>query len=337
MKTTAAILHKTGAPLKIIDVEIPPIKQGQVLVKMLYSGICRRQVNEQMGYYGEDKYLPHLLGHEGSGIVEEAGEGVKKVKKGDFVVLTWIKANGMDVSASEFMYEGRRINAGAVTTFSYKTVVSENRLVKIDGKIPAEIGAILGCAVPTGIGITKNTLKLDKGATLAVFGVGGIGASVIAGAVLAGAKEIYAVDVDRKKLLFARSLGATRTLNFHDDKMDFKVDFAVEAAGRKEVMETAFKVIKNDGTAILAGNLRKDETISINPFDLILGKKIYGSWGGESKPDIDIPYYAKQYLQGNLKIDKLISGKIKLAEINSALMQLEKGQITGRMLIDFTD
>lgn len=335
MKTKAAILFEINKPLIIDEIDVPEPGKGQVLVSMLYSGICRRQLNEIRGYYGEDKYLPHLLGHEGSGIVEETGEGVTKVKKGDLVVLTWIKGGGFEARSSVYGFGKVAVNAGAVTTFVGKTIVSENRLVPISKNIPAEIGAILGCAVPTGIGIVKNTLKIKAGNSIAVLGIGGVGTSAILGAAMLGAGEIIAVDIDSTKLDYAITLGATKTVNIIKEKANFKVDFAVEAAGKRSAMEIAFKVIKDNGTAVLAGNLKKGEEISIDPFDLIRGKKIFGSWGGETNPDIDIPFYGNQYLEGKLKLDSLISEKFKLSQVNEALNLLETGKTLGRALIEF--
>ena len=335
MKARAVVLYRINRPLEIIEIEIPKLKKGQVLVKILASGICRRQLNEVKGYYGEDKYLPHLLGHEGEGEVVETGEKVTKVKKGDYAVLTWIKGKGQEESFCQYRSKGTIINAGAITTFSDYAIISENRLVKINKRIPARVGAVLGCAIPTGIGMLRHNLKVKRGSSIAIFGVGGVGASAIIGARMLGCKNIIAIDIDKGKLDFAKYLGATTTINYLKDNFDFRVDYAVEAAGKKEAMETAFRVIKDKGTTVVAGNLKKGELICLDPFDLIRGKRIVGSWGGETKPDEDISYYGKQYLAGGLKIDKLITHKFKLKQINQALKMLEGGQVLGRMVIEF--
>ncbi len=334
MKTKAAILCKLNSPLLIKEIEIPKLKKGQVLVKILASGICRSQLNEISGNKGPDKYLPHLLGHEGAGIVEEAGPEVTKVKKGDYVVLSWIKGKGLEAPSSNYLLEGEIINSGAITTFSEYSVISENRMVKISKKVPPHLAALLGCAIPTGGGIVIHDFQITTDSSLAVFGVGGVGSGAILVAKMQNCGRIVAVDITREKLEFAKKLGATETLLFKNCQ-NLKVDFALEASGVREVMEKAFESIKNTGKLVIAGNLRKGEKIAINPFDLMLGKRIFGSWGGETKPDVDIPYYAKAYLNGDLKLDKLITQKIKLEEINEVLEMMKRNKVLGRVVIEF--
>ena len=159
MKTKAAVLYETNKPLVIEEVEIPKLKDGQVLVKVLFSGVCGSQLNEIKGLKGEDKYLPHLLGHEGSGIVEEVGSKVTKVKKGDYVVLCWIKGSGLDAPSCQYTKDNIKINSGAITTFNQYSIISENRLFKIPKEVPPYVAALLGCAIPTGAGIIKNEIR----------------------------------------------------------------------------------------------------------------------------------------------------------------------------------
>jgi len=269
---------------------------------------------------------------------------VRKVKPGDFVVLTWIKGKGLEVSSTQYRSGKKVINAGAVTTFSNYSVVSENRVVKIKQIIPPEKAALLGCSIPTGAGIVLNTLKVARDSTIAIFGVGGIGLSVVIGARMRKCRKIIAVDIDNKALRFARNIGATDTVLFKKETILSKikrltndgVDYAVEASGNKAAMEAAFAVVNDAGTAVIAGNLQRDKRISIQPFDLIRGKKIIGTWGGETNPDRDIPFYAKAYKSGALKLDSLISKKIRLDEINMAMKMLQQNKHVGRMVIDFT-
>lgn len=339
MKTKAAILSELNKPLIVTEVEVPKLKEGQILVKIRASGICRAQYNETIGLKGHDKFLPHLLGHEASGEVIEVGCEVKKVKSGDFVVLTWIKGKGREGISSQYKFGNKVVNAGAVTTFQEYSVVSENRVVKIPAGIPAIIAALLGCAIPTGCGIVDKTLAVKRGSTLAVFGVGGVGGSAILGAKLSGCRKIIAVDISRDKLQFAKFLGATHTVDFRTRKASSTIlsdlDYAIEASGVKEAMEAAFESLYDQGKLVIAGNLKKGEKISITPFDLIKGKRILGTWGGEAKPDEDIPYYAKQYLMGKLPIEKLVTRKFRLEQINDALELMGKNKVLGRTVIEF--
>jgi S-(hydroxymethyl)glutathione dehydrogenase / alcohol dehydrogenase len=332
----AAVLYETGKPLVVeTGIEIPVLQPGQILVKVAYSGICRSQLMEVRGKRGKDAYLPHLLGHEASGWVIETGMEVKKVKPGDKVVLTWIKGEGIDCKGAKYKLGNATLNSGGVTTFSNYTVVSENRCVRLEEGIPMDLAALLGCAVPTGAGIVFNTLRPDKEASIAVFGVGGIGLSAICGAKIYECSKIIAVDIEDEKLEMALEFGATDVINcFVEDpiKKIYQitdgqgVDYSIEAAGRAEVIESAFKSIKfNGGRCIIAGHPDCKERIQLDPFDLIRGRKIEGSWGGGCQPDRDIPMYVEHYKTGRLLLGRMISQSYSLEEINQALSELENG------------
>jgi S-(hydroxymethyl)glutathione dehydrogenase / alcohol dehydrogenase len=344
MRTRAAILWESHKPLVIDDVEIPALKKGQVLVKVLYSGICRAQYNEIIALKGPDKFLPHLLGHEASGIIVDVGPGIKKVKKNDYVCLSWIKGEGLDGINSQYKLNGHIINAGGVTTFSDYSVVSENRVTKISKSIQPDVAAILGCAVVTGCGIMENTVAAAKGTSVAIFGVGGIGLSVILGAKRRGCTQIIAVDIEDNKLAFAKKMGATHLLKSSANLLNEitkiapnGVDYAVDASGNKTAMETAFAAVKEKGgTCVIAGNLGKDEKIQLHPFDLIKGKRIVGTWGGETKPDLDIPKYVKAYAKGALPFDKMITHRFDLEDINKAFDVLVQGG-AGRIIVKAND
>lgn len=341
--TEAAVLTKIGDPLRIMELTIPELKPGQVLVDVTYSGVCHSQVNEVHGRRGPDPYLPHTLGHEGSGNVVKVGEGVKKVKPGDRVVLTWLKGEGADVPSTVYGSEIGPVNSGAISTFMRRTVTCENRLVPIPDSMPFREATLLGCAVPTGGGIVLNTMKVQEEDTVAVFGVGGIGMSAIASAAMQGAKVIIAVDVSDQKLERARLLGAShlidaRIQNPVDSVKEITngkgVDFAVEAVGKREVMETAFRSVRDGGgCCVLAGNVPMGERISLDPFDLIRGKRIIGSWGGETDPDRDVESYVRFFSQGKLNLEPLITDSFPLERINEALTQLENGSV-GRAMIE---
>jgi S-(hydroxymethyl)glutathione dehydrogenase/alcohol dehydrogenase len=340
MKTRAAILWQLHKPLVIEDVEIPALNRGQILVKILYSGVCRAQYNEMIGLKGPDKFLPHLLGHEASGHVIDRAPGVTKVKKNDYVCLSWIKGRGLDAFRSQYKLGSRIINAGAVTTFSDYAIVSENRAVKIPQSAPADVASIAGCAVATGCGIINNTLKAAKNSSLVVFGAGGVGLCVILGARQRGLSPIIAVDVLNSKLNFAKRLGATHLIQASKPAGLKKIkailphgaDYAVDASGQKSAMETAFGCIKDTGVCVIAGNLGKDEKIEIHPFELIKGKRLVGTWGGETLPDRDIPAYLKAFSLGRLPMDRIITHRFPLEDVNKAFKLLQQGE-AGRIIL----
>ena len=343
MKTIAAVLVQLNQPLEIMELEIPLLKKGQVLVQLAYSGLCHSQINEWKGIKGPDAYLPHTLGHEGSGIVLEVGEGVTKVKAGDHVVLSWIKGTGLDIPVTLYRMGEKIVNSGAISTFLEKAVISENRLIRIDPKIPLKEAALLGCAIPTGAGVIFNDMQVKEGQSISVFGVGGIGSSALLAASHAKAYPIVAIDVHDEKLSLAKQLGASHTIHAGKENVLEKLveisngkgfDFSFESAGRREVMEIAFECIKAGGCCVLAGNLPKGEKIQIDPFELIKGKKIMGTWGGGVQIDRDIPRFADIFFQDQKTLQMLISHEVCLPEINQLMSALGKGQVA-RGLISF--
>lgn len=344
MKTLAAVLSETSTPLMIEELLIPGLSSGQVLVRIAYSGICRSQLNEMRGLKGEDRFLPHTLGHEGSGIVEAVGSGVKKVKAGDTVVLTWIKGNGFDIPSALYKRkDGVIVNSGAVSTFLTKAVVSENRLVRIPDEMPLDEAALLGCAIPTGAGAVINTMDISAGKSIAIFGMGGLGLSALLAAKARGASSIIAIDISEDRLKQSTLLGAAYALNAGIDNVVEKilnitnnkgVDYAIESAGKKESMEAAFKSVRDGGgLCVIAGNLSYGDKIQIDPFDLIKGKRIIGTWGGQTQPDRDIPMYADLAVSGKLNLKQLICRVFALKDINEAIEYMEHGTV-GRVLID---
>ena len=345
MKTLAAVLEHLNKPLRIRELTIPDLRPGQVLVEVTYSGVCHSQLLEVHGRRGEDKYLPHTLGHEGSGVVLQVGDGVKKVKPGDHVVLSWIKGSGADVPSTVYQSAEGPINSGALSTFMRQTVTCENRVTPISDAMPLREAALLGCAIPTGAGIVLNTARVRPGSSVAVFGVGGIGLSAVLAADLVHATTIIAVDVFEHKLEQARQVGATHLINARQQDPlatileitgGHGVDYAIEAAGLQETMETAFQVVRDSGgLCILAGNLPHGERISLDPFDLIKGKRIVGTWGGESDIDRDISLYVCLFLSGRLNLGALITNTYFLERINQAFEDLEQGEV-GRSLVDMT-
>jgi len=345
-KMKAAVLTHLNKPLDVLPgIEFAAPGYGQVLVKLAYSGVCHSQLMEVRGRRGPDAYLPHLLGHEGSGKVIAIGEGVSKVSPCDLVILGWIKGGGLDGGGVKYSCDclPQPINAGGVTTFNEYALVSENRVVPLPAGVPLDIAVLFGCAVPTGAGIITNDLRPIPGSSVAIFGLGGIGMSALMATMLFECAKVIAVDVSADKLSLARSFGATHTIDASttDPVSEIRamtgglgVDYAVEASGQVKVIEQAFASIRRGGgVCVFASHPEHGNTISIDPYELICGKQIRGTWGGSSNPDRDIPMFAQLYLEGKLPLEKLITKRYPLEAINEALDDLEHHRV-GRPLIE---
>lgn len=340
----AAVLYELNAPLRIEEVRVPEPGYGQVLTRMAASGICHTQLLEICGQRGRDPYLPHLLGHEGAGVVEAVGPGVSRVNVGDHVVLSWIAGPGVNAAPPTYFKDHQPINAGALTTFQEYTLASENRVTPIPKDMPLDMAALLGCAVATGAGAVLNTANVNPGSSVVVYGAGGIGLFSLQAAAWMSATPIIAVDVRDEKLERARSMGATHTVHARKDDpvqaiLDLTggrgADYAIEAVGLQETMEQAFLSVRNGGgMAVLVGNLPRGMTIRIDPFALICGKQIVGSWGGNTRPERDFRRYVELYLAGKLRLDEMITHRFGLGEIDSAFEALERGEV-GRAIIEF--
>ncbi len=341
-KTKAAVLFEAGRPLRILELTIPDLGPGQVLVDIAYSGVCHSQLNEVRGHKGPDRYLPHTLGHEGAGTVVAVGPGVAKTRPGDAVVLSWLKGSGADVPGTVYDSGEGPINSGAISTFMRRTVTCENRVTVVPESMPGELGALLGCAIPTGAGVVFNSSGLARGDAVAVFGVGGVGLSAVMGAASVGAAPIIAVDLVAGKLAKARELGATHTVNASEGDPVAAirsltggrgVRVAIECAGQVAAMEAAFEsVISGGGLCIVAGNPPHGQTLRVNPYSLIGGKRLVGTWGGESRPDVDIPRYVDLFLAGRLPLGKLETVQYPLDQVNEALADLEEGRVLRAMI-----
>ena len=340
----AAILVEQNAPLVVAEVEIPKLDVGQVLVKIECSAICGKQLDEISGKQGEDAYLPHLLGHEGAGIVIDVGPGVRKVKTEYHVVLHWMKGSGIDSAPPRFKWNGTTVSAGWVTTFSEYTIASENRVTPIPADVKFDVASLLGCAVTTGLGIVFNNANLKPGQSIAVFGVGGVGLNVVQGAALVNAYPIIAIDLYDHKLEQAVAFGATHTVNATRSEpeaflMELSggqgLDATVDTTGNAGVREMAYNVTSNTGKTILAGVPHHQEQITIDSFPLHFGRRIFGSHGGETQPDVDIPRYIQLYKLGKLKLDEQITHRYCLDEISEAVDVVRKGQ-AGRCVISMS-
>jgi len=344
MRTTAALLVQTGAPLVLAEIEIPALKPGQVLVEIAYSGACGTQVMEWRGDKGEDKWVPHCLGHEGTGTVLETGSAVTKVKAGDKVVLSWIRGSGIEAGGAVYGWGEKKVNAGGVTTFQRHAVVSENRLTLLPKELPMDVAVLLGCAAPTGMGAVYNVLKAEPGDAVAVFGTGGVGLHALMAAALVGAMPVIAVDPNPTRRALASLYGATHVIDASggDVLAELRkivpqgVDIAVESSGVPQAMEQAVNATRQQGgRAVVIGNARHGATLSLNPAVFNQGKSLMGTWGGDSIPDRDYGRFARLLGAGRFPLRNLLSKPYALEQADQALSDLASGKI-GRPLIDMS-
>ena len=339
----AAILVALNEPLVLGDIAPPAtLAFGQVLVKVHYSGICGAQINEIDGAKGPDKFLPHLLGHEGSATVLDLGPGVRTVQKGDRVVMHWRPSDGLQAEPPRYEWNGRPVNAGWVTTFNERAVVSENRLTKIPGDFDLRLAPLFGCAVTTAMGVINRDAAVQIGQSVVVFGVGGVGVNIVQSAALASAHPIIAVDVVESKLDWARRFGATHAFNsaatgdlarvIREIAGPQGADVVVDTTGRARVIELAYDLTHPDGKTILVGVPRKGDNISIYSLPLHFKKVLTGSHGGNAEPHIDIPRYVRLIQAGKLTLDGLVTHEFPLDEVNEAIATVRRGE-AGRILL----
>jgi len=339
----AAILVEQNAPLVIADIEMPThLAFGQVLVKVHYSGICGAQINEIEGAKGVDKFLPHLLGHEGSGIVLDTGPGVTTVKNGDYVVMHWRPSAGLQSETPTYLWEGRKVNAGWVTTFNEYAIVSENRLTVIPGEFDRKVATLFGCAVTTAMGVINNDAQVKVGQSVVVFGVGGVGLNIIQAAGMVSAFPIIGIDLHDSKAEMAERLGATyyfNSSNTPDLEKDIRnitsqdgADVVIDTTGNARVIELAYNLTHPDGKTILVGVPRRGDNISIYSLPLHFKKVLTGSHGGSAEPNIEIPRYIRLCQAGKMNLEGLITHEFRLDEINEAINTLRNAK-AGRCVI----
>jgi S-(hydroxymethyl)glutathione dehydrogenase/alcohol dehydrogenase len=344
-KMKAAILVEIKKPLVIAEVKLPEkLLYGQVLVKVHYSGICGAQINEIEGAKGPDKYLPHLLGHEGSATVMELGPGVKTVKQGDRVVMHWRESNGIQSETPVYDWKGKKVNAGWVTTFNEYAVVSENRLTVIPEDFDLKLAPLFGCAVTTAMGVINNDANVKIGQSVVVFGVGGVGLNIAQAAGMVSAYPIIGIDLHDSKLEMVKRYGATHCFNSNkipnlSDEIRKIVgqggaDVVIDTTGNPRVIEMAYELTHPDGKTILVGVPRKGDNISIYSLPLHFKKVLKGSHGGSSVPHVEIPRYIRLYNEGKMKLDGLITHEFRLDEINEAIKIVRSGE-AGRVLVGY--
>ncbi len=340
----AAVLTSINEPLEVTEVELTPLSEGQVLVKVLVTGICGAQLEEMLGHKGNAKFVPHLLGHEACGIVEEIGEGVTTVKKGDKVTMHWRKGDGIESDFPHYIYKGREIASGKVTTFSEYSIVSENRVTSVPKDTPNDLAALLGCALSTGIGVVK-AVNVKPGESVIIIGVGGMGLNLIRAARNAGAQSIIAVDIADKKLL-AENVGADffiqttitpLTEGIQSIAGAKNADVIISTVTDKKTTEEALPLLAPSGRYVLVGQPVPGESIEItnaSHFHEGEGKVLMGTQSGGFYPPTDIPLYLEMIQRGETSIEGIITKRITLEHINEAIDEVRAGK-AGRIMIDF--
>ena len=341
MKTKAAILTALREPLVLGELEIPPLGYGQVLVELQVSRICGSQIGEIDGVKGPDRFLPHMLGHEGSGTVREIGPEVTTVNPCDSVVLHWRPGAGIQARAPRYGLNGHFVNAGLVTTFNQFVVVSENRITAVPEDLDPEIASLLADTITTGFGIINNDARVKIGESVTVIGCGGIGLGVVLGAALAGAHPIVAVDLFEHKLQKAKQYGATHIINSRDNDWvdavreitgDSGADCVVDGTGNPRVIEQAYSVTHPRGRTVLFGVMSHTEAVRLHTLPLHFGKILTGSEGGGSRPDLDIPRYVKMMREGRFDPKGFVSHRLPLEKINDTIGQMRDGEVIHAMI-----
>ncbi len=362
MKTRAAVAWEAGKPLSIEEVDLAGPRAGEVLVRIVATGVCHTDAFTLSGADPEGLF-PVILGHEGGGIVEEIGPGVTSVRPGDHVIPLYTpecrecefcksgktnlcqkirvtQGKGlMPDGTSRFSIKGKQVlHYMGTSTFSEYTVLPEISLAKIDPKAPLDKVCLLGCGITTGIGAVLNTAKVTPGSTVAVFGLGGIGLAVVQGAVMARAARIITVDTNASKWEMAKAMGATDFVNPKDhdkpiqqvvvDMTNGGVDYSFECIGNVNVMRSALECChKGWGEATIIGVAGAGQEIATRPFQLVTGRVWRGSAFGGVKGRSQLPGYVERYMRGEIKIDPFVSKVLPLDQINQAFDLMHEGKV----------
>lgn len=368
MKARAAIAIEAGKQLIVDEIDVQGPKAGEVLIKMVASGVCHTDAYTLSGADPEGIF-PCILGHEGGAIVQEIGQGVGSVKPGDHVIPLYTPECGeckfcksgktnlcqairltqgqglMPDGTSRFSQKGKTLyHYMGTSTFSEYTVLPEIALAKINPSAPLDKVCLLGCGITTGIGAVLNTAKVEAGSTVAVFGLGGIGLSVVQGAVMAKAERIIVVDINPDKFEMAKLLGATDFINPEDydqpaqdviiDLTDGGVDYSFECIGNVDVMRSALECChKGWGESTIIGVAEAGKEISTRPFQLVTGRVWRGTAFGGVKGRSQLPSYVEKYLSGEIKIDEMVSYSIPLEQINRAFDLMHEGKSIRSVII----
>lgn len=330
----AAILTALHEPLTVADITPPAPQFGQVAVKVHTSTICGAQLGEIDGRKGPDRYVPHLLGHEGSGHVVAVGPGVTHVRVGDAVVLHWRPGRGLEVGGARYQWGDRVVNAGPVTTFQEYTIVSENRCTVVPPETDLETAALYGCAITTAFGALVNDARVQPGETMLVLGAGGVGLAALLAARVCGAAELVAVDRCASRLRMATRCGANRVVDANAPDWRAHVaaalpagaDVVLENTGDRTMIEAAVELSGPRGRTVLVGVPLAGERAAIDTFPLHFGKRLVGSCGGDTRPHDDIPRYLRLAAAGCFDPSILITHRFPLNEINTAIALMRSGE-----------
>jgi S-(hydroxymethyl)glutathione dehydrogenase/alcohol dehydrogenase len=364
MKAMAPVLHGLGEPMIVRELDLDDPKAGEVLVRMVASGICHSCLHAQDGTWGVSTPLPVVLGDEGSGVVEKVGPGVEHLKAGDPVVVSWTPTCGrchycvvgrsnlceaksrpgvLADGTTRLHLDGQDVyQMGTVGTYSSWAVIGASNAIKVRPEMPLDIAALIGCSVMTGVGAVVNTAKVGPGESLAVFGCGGVGLNAVQGGRLASAWPLIAVDVSDQKLELARSLGATHTFNPSREDVVEKIraltgrglEYAVVTVGNAAATLQAWETIARGGTCVVVGVGRSDEPLSIAPMYLVTGeRRLIGSSYGSARPLEDFPRLVNLYLDGKLKIDELVTRRYSLDEVEQSHRDLAAGTLARGLLV----
>ncbi len=327
----AAVLEKIGAKLSVLkNIQIPELKNGQILVKIKYTAICGSQMQEIYGGRNNKKYLPHLLGHEATGIIEKIHHNIKNFKRGDRVFLSWISKKEKFRTSYFHPKKKIKINSGEITTFNTYSIVNKSKVFKLNPSINFRDGVYLGCCLPTGAGIVlKNLKNFRNNGNICIYGIGGVGIWSLLTCLYLKKKNITVIESNKKKINKLKKIIKNKNIKYLSSSRYVKNIFEVvfETTGSISALQNSINIINNKGLVIFASHPKRGETIKIDPFELIKGKKIFGSWGGSINFKKDL-FILEKILKKNILISRKIFKDIySLDDINKAIFKIKKGEI----------
>lgn len=341
----AAVLTEIDAPLTLAEVGLTKLAYGQVQVKVLASGICGAQLLEIGGHKGNARFIPHLLGHEGCGIVEKIGDGVTRVEVGQKAVMHWRPSAGIDSAFPRYKFKGSEIQSGKVTTFNEQSIVSENRLTPVPHDTPNELCALLGCGLSTALATVENDADIKFGESVLIIGCGGLGSNLIRACSMRRASPIFALDLHEHKQALAYQMGASHFISVTAGDwrksaimQGMRFDAIIDTAGASLTMETALPLLAPGGRYIMVGQPRPTESVLMANANHMFeghGKTIKATQGGQFRPDLDIPRYVRLWKAGLLDLENVITHRIPLSKINEGIQLVRNGE-AGRILIEMT-